>query len=140
MHSLSGNVPPPICTTIIEALESTAEFEERVLAPENLVKDPDALYFFRNKNGIENIDADQGISGNETCSVCTNEFDEALCSSQRAPCGHVLCKGCFDHWLLDCKGTYTCPLCRACVVCGLNDCKHHTIVRDIAPPIPMPEI
>jgi hypothetical protein len=137
---LSSDTPPPIYTTILEAIGSTADFKERVLSPENLIKDPDALYFFRNKHGIEGTDANQDVEDDKTCPVCTNDFDETSCSSQQAPCGHVLCKGCFDHWLLECKGTYSCPLCRACVVCGENDCKYHAIHRDVAPPITMPHV
>jgi hypothetical protein len=140
VHLLNNNRPVAIHSVVLEAIGILNNFKERILAPGNLVKDPDALYFFRNKNGIKRANSGQDNEDNSTCPICTNDFDETQFSSQRAPCGHVLCKRCLDHWLLECKGTYTCPLCRACVVCSTNDCKHHVIHRDIARPIPMPKI
>ena len=29
---------------------------------------------------------------------------------------------------------YTCMMCRACVVCGMNDCPHHDVHQNPAPP------
>jgi hypothetical protein len=121
------------------ALVATKDFAKRVMDPGSLIKDPDALYFFRNKNGITEIESTPDSKDNGVCPVCTNNFNDSL-AAQRAHCGHILCKPCLDHWLLECKRTYTCPLCRACVVCSTNNCKHHIVYRDVAPPIPMPRI
>jgi hypothetical protein len=121
-------------------LSAYASIDDRFLDPKKLVKDPDALYFFRNKNGIIGTESTRDSEDNKACPVCTDDFHKTFHPTQRAPCGHVICRRCFDHWLLECKRTYTCPLCRACVVCGANDCKHHTISRDVAPPISMPKL
>jgi hypothetical protein len=110
-----------------------------VYAPEALVKDPDALYFFRSKNGIREIDAQQGSDTETTCLVCVSAFS-ATRQAKAAPCGHVLCGCCFDAWLRECRGRFTCPMCRACVVCGANECKDHDIHEDHGEPMGMREL
>jgi hypothetical protein len=127
---------------VISAIAEVEEWKERVYAPENLHKDPEATYFFRNKNGISsNISAkDKGKESEKECLICTNAFTTThqLHVRQQAPCGHIICRACFQKWLRESKGTYTCPLCRACVICGANNCEDHNIKRDLAPPVALP--
>jgi hypothetical protein len=125
---------------VISAIAEVEEWKERVYAPKSLRMDPEAMYFFRNKNGISSsISAKaKGKETEEECLICTNAFTATRHARQQAPCGHVLCRACFQKWLRESKGTYTCPLCRACVVCGANNCENHYIKRDMAPPIAIP--
>lgn len=118
--------------------DARIEFEhwrEHTYDPDNFIKDLDALYFFRNKSGIKDIDmtpddADRDLE----CSLCENVFDQELHQAQRAPCGHITCRECFSKWLAGCTGTYTCMFCRGCLVCGTNQCPHHKIQRDATAP------
>jgi hypothetical protein len=117
------------------------DWKARLYDPANLLKDPDALYFFRNKNGIKDIDPAQDKQNfSHECLICSNLFDKDAHQTQRAPCGHVVCRECFGKWLTECKGTYSCPLCRACVVCGVNDCPHHDVHQVRATPRPLSKI
>ncbi|KAF2246418.1 hypothetical protein BU26DRAFT_507024 [Trematosphaeria pertusa] len=117
-----------------------------VSKPENLVRDPDQLYLFRRANGLKAVKTDRvGDWEHQECQVCTEEFErpdtiEGERTPQRAPCGHVLCKACFKNWLEQSKGRYTCPLCRACLVCGENNCIFHSIRREPTTPMPMPDV
>jgi len=114
------------------------DWKSRAYNPENLDKDPDALYFFRNKNGIKDIDPSQEDANfTPECVICDNLFDEDAHLTQQAPCGHVVCRACFGEWLKQCNGTYTCMLCRACAVCGANDCPHHDVHQERARPHPL---
>jgi hypothetical protein len=140
VQSQNRGPPPSVKAKVLEAAMELDDWQTRVYAPANLVKDPDALYFFRNKNGIKEIDPTLGKQTDKACLICTNAFDTTLHLTQSAACGHFLCKRCFDKWLLECKGTYNCPLCRMCVVCGANDCKYHDIHQDRALPLPMRRI
>jgi hypothetical protein len=113
----------------------------RVYDPTSLVKDPDALYFFRSKNGIKEIDLSQNHANcTRECLICDNLFDEDMHLTQRAPCGHVVCSDCFGKWLKQCNATYACMMCRACVLCGNNYCPHHDVHQDRATPHSVPQI
>jgi len=123
-------------------LAAHTEFEEwisRVFDPENLVKDPSGLWFLRNQNGIKDVDS-SAVASEDPCFICTEKFDEDSHVAKQALCGHIICGGCFDKWLLECRGRYNCPMCRACVVCGANDCKHHDVQQEVAAPFPLPAI
>jgi hypothetical protein len=134
--------PLSIKAKILEAAVELEDWKTRVYAPESLVKDPDPLYYFRSKNGIREVDTALTKEGEiaQNCLVCTNEFDKTLHMPMRAPCGHIMCKRCFEKWLRQSTGTYTCPLCRACVVCGGNECTYHDVHQDRALPVSMPKI
>jgi hypothetical protein len=111
------------------------DWKARVCAPANLLADSNALYFFRNKNGIKDIDPAQDLANfSRECLICANLFDKDTHLTQRAQCGHVACRKCFGKWLAACKETYLCSLCRACVVCGVNDCPHNDVHQDRAKP------
>ncbi|KAH7086326.1 hypothetical protein FB567DRAFT_527691 [Paraphoma chrysanthemicola] len=127
---------------VLEAAVELEDWKARVYASQSLLKDPDPLYFFRNKNGIREIDLALSKKGEiaQDCLICTNVFDKTVHTAMRAPCGHIICKRCFDKWLLQTTGKYTCPLCRACVVCGNNECTYHDVHQDRAPPVPIPDI
>ncbi|KAF2127959.1 hypothetical protein P153DRAFT_358111 [Dothidotthia symphoricarpi CBS 119687] len=128
--------PMSIASKILYAVAEIPNWQERAYDPENLVKDPEALYFLKQKNGIKTV-ATEAAGIDDNCTICTNTFNDTSYAPQRAPCGHVLCSSCFKKWLLESKGLYTCPLCRACVICGENDCKHHAVYQDQAPPVPL---
>jgi hypothetical protein len=136
---LQGVANSNIENKVHTALEFTKEFIERLKDPRSLVRDPDVLYFFRNKNGIVETELTPDSEDGVACPVCTADFDQTL-TTHRAPCGHIMCRPCLDRWVRECKGTYTCSMCRACLICSTNKCKHHIIHQDIAPPIPMPMI
>lgn len=116
------------------------EWEMRAHSPENLVKDFDALYFFNSKNGIKDLDLDKNDPDySPECFICRDPWDEYTHAPGRPPCGHVGCRECFSRWLEQSQGTYTCALCRSCLVCGTDGCSHHVIHEDRAPPFPLPE-
>lgn len=115
-----------------------ADMSERTLAPENLIEDPDDLYFFRHKNGIKDVGPSNVTNADGTCLVCTEAFDDTLHVAQKGPCGHIICRMCFQQWLLQCSKIYTCPLCRACVVCGANSCANHGIRTERVRPVSLP--
>ncbi|KAF1832591.1 hypothetical protein BDW02DRAFT_420978 [Decorospora gaudefroyi] len=126
---------------IFSAVVIATEWEERVCKPEDVVHDPSPLYFFTKNHAAKTISLGDGVEHEPDCPICTETFDPPVCIPQRALCGHVLCHGCFQKWLRQSSATYTCPLCRACIVCGIASCPHHTIGdTDRAPPLPLPEI
>jgi hypothetical protein len=127
---------------VLAAVNDYIEWKEFAYDPEALVKDLSSTYFLRNKNGNKEVSiADSSdAQANDACLICTDDFDDKLHLAQRARCGHIICRDCFDNWHLKCEGKFTCPLCRACVVCGANDCKHHDILADVVPPIPLPDV
>ncbi|KAF1851514.1 uncharacterized protein K460DRAFT_362259 [Cucurbitaria berberidis CBS 394.84] len=127
---------PSLFEKIDMAVGTIEAWEDGAYLFENLKKDPDALHFFIRHNGLSDVDASEIQSG-EGCLICTNTFDDTSHPPQQAPCGHVLCRPCFVKWLHKSTSAYTCPLCRACVICGRNDCPHHPITRDKAPPLPL---
>lgn len=65
------------------------------------------------------------------CSICDDVYETAKSTARQGkkaaagPCGHVFCKDCLDEWLLKMIGTYSCPMCRRCLVCGTGDCRVH---------------
>ncbi|KAF2030502.1 hypothetical protein EK21DRAFT_88824 [Setomelanomma holmii] len=134
--------PKSIKGKMLAAAVELEYWKARVYAPENLVKDPDALYFFRCKNGLREDDSTPMQDGEtpQNCLVCTSLFDKTLQKRMRAPCGHVLCQQCFERWLHECTTAFTCPMCRACVICGENGCIWHELHQDRATPIPMPVV
>jgi hypothetical protein len=127
---------------VLAAVNDYIEWKGLAYDPEALVKDPSSTYFLRNKNGNKEVSTSDSSNAqaNDACLICTDGFDDKLHLAQRAPCGHIICRACFDNWLLKCEVKFTCPLCRACVVCGANDCKHHDIRQDIVPPVPLPDV
>jgi hypothetical protein len=124
---------------VLAAINEYLEWKGFVYDPESLIKDPSSTYFFRNKNGNKDVGSSD-TKGVESCLICTDDFDDELHLAQCAPCGHIICRACFGNWLLECDGKFTCPLCRACVVCGANDCEHHDIRQEVVPPIPLPDV
>lgn len=127
-----------LASKVLAIIDDCEEMRERVYDLENLVKDPDELHFFRNENGIQDVAVVKDAEG--TCLICTEEFDDTLYLPQRGPCGHIICKQCFNQWLLECSKTYTCPMCRACVVCGANPCADHLMETKEVRPVPLPKL
>ncbi|KAF2638332.1 hypothetical protein P280DRAFT_482213 [Massarina eburnea CBS 473.64] len=128
------------------------------LCIESMSEDPDELWVFRYRNGIRDVTAEQvgagEMEGADSCPVCADEFEypcpldtnsgplqHAVADAERRPrkslCGHVVCAACFAKWLEASKGYYKCPICRACLVCGVNGCSYHVIHREVAPPVPI---
>ncbi|KAF2877048.1 hypothetical protein BDV95DRAFT_663869 [Massariosphaeria phaeospora] len=131
------------CKTVI-AEKSDEQYELG-----NLLKDPDDLWLFRDGNGLEPLD-DLPTDDPEfptNCSVCIEPYapvdqwpTHGPSTPVKTPCGHYFCSKCLKAWLEECIDEYTCPVCRACLVCGDNGCRFHVIRRDNAPPTPLPHV
>jgi hypothetical protein len=125
------------------AMAALEEWKERVLLPDNLPIDQDENYIFKHKHGLTNvpISSNADIKKLDDCPVCTLPLTP-LSFAKAAPCTHVLCKKCFLKWIAQSKETCTCPLCRACLICGNAEypCKWHRLNRELAPPVPLPTI
>lgn len=117
---------PRIITHVVAALES---WKTRALSPERLDRDYHELAFFYHMHKIQPAE-----TAETECAVCTYTFDSTTHAPEAGPCGHILCKSCFRGWMDEINETFSCPLCRACLVCGLNPCTYHAIKRDIASP------
>lgn len=138
IRAQSNSELKPVKSRLLAAHTEFEEWMPCVFDPENLVKDPSGLWFLRNQNGIKDVDS-SAVASEDTCLICTEKFDEDSHVAKQAPCGHIICGGCFDKWLLEYGGTYRCPIYRACVVCGANDCKHHDVPRESVAPFPLSE-
>jgi hypothetical protein len=127
-----------LLSKILAIAGECADMNERVHDPKNLVEDPDDLYFFRQKNGIKDVGPSDVTNADGTCLICIEAFDDTLHIAQKGPCEHIICKLCFEQWLLQCSKIYTCPLCRACVVCGVDPCANHGINTERVRPVTLP--
>ncbi|KZM22114.1 uncharacterized protein EKO05_0003825 [Ascochyta rabiei] len=123
---------------ILEAGEWPYVWARGAYDTENLLKDPESQWFFRNKNGIKAAKRNKDDHGG-SCLICANNFDAGIHLPQRAPCGHCQCRRCFQESLKYALGVYSCAFCRACLVCGGHACQHHVIPHDEAPPHPLGE-
>ncbi|KAF2853574.1 hypothetical protein T440DRAFT_310509 [Plenodomus tracheiphilus IPT5] len=130
-----------VSTIILVAVVAREDWQRRVLNPENLLADPDALYFFRREHNPRDVDSVTSNEGDEEtqCWICMEPYGNGIHQPQQASCGHIHCKTCLKKWLEESKGRYTCPQCRACLVCNAHDCRHHVVDCDVAPPIPIME-
>lgn len=139
---------------ILSASEAARlDWEDRAYSIENLVRDPDSLWFFQRRDGLKTVqmaevppptctvnDKGEEVEENPACPVCAEEFDRTARAPKRAPCKHVLCAHCFVKWTpcsTAATGTYTCPLCRACIVCGEDGCLYHVLEFERALPLSM---
>jgi hypothetical protein len=125
------------------AMAAVEEWKERVLLPENLPIDQDNNYIFQHKHGLTDVPIrpDAEAEDVDDCSVCTLPLTP-LSLAKSAPCTHILCKKCFLKWVAQSRKTCTCPLCRACLICGNAEypCKWHRLNRELARPVPLPKI
>lgn len=122
------------------ASELPAIWELDAYATNNLLVDPHPMGFFHGNHGIKDAEGDKGQFG-ESCLICTNDFDAGCHLAQRAPCGHHQCRKCFQEGLKHAAATYVCAFCRACLVCGRNNCQHHVVLDyDEVPPRPLQNI
>jgi hypothetical protein len=125
------------------AMAAVEEWKERVLLPENLPIDQDNNYIFQHKHGLTDVPIrpDAEAEDVDDCSVCTLPLTP-LSLAKSAPCTHILCKKCFLKWIAQSRETCTCPLCRACLICGNVEypCKLHRLNRELARPVPLPKI
>lgn len=122
----SSNSMTALADMILQAADCPATWELSTYAIEDLLVDPDPRSFFRNNHAIKAAEEDEDDIG-ELCEICTNDFDTDLHSPQRTPCGHHQCRQCSQKSLKRVVATYTCAFCRACLVCGTNNCQHHII-------------
>lgn len=122
---------------IVRAADIPASWAKRAYTLENLLIDPSPRWFFRNNPAIKVVEAGQDAS----CLICTNDFDSDLHLAQQAPCGHQQCRQCHQDSLKLVASTHKCAFCRACLVCGTNDCQHH-IIPDLhkVQPFPLHEL
>ncbi|KAJ4366186.1 hypothetical protein N0V83_007821 [Neocucurbitaria cava] len=124
---------------IHDALQAQDAWIMRVLAHNSLLRDPDELYYFHHMHGLRVVrDVASNPELDADCLTCAEAFDDKSHTAQQAPCGHVLCSSCFHNWLHDCPtDVYTCPMCRACLICGANNCQYHDIEREKIKPYPL---
>ncbi|KAH7390872.1 hypothetical protein DE146DRAFT_766966 [Phaeosphaeria sp. MPI-PUGE-AT-0046c] len=123
-----------LTSKVLTIFGDCAEMDERTHDPKNLLEDPDDLYFFRHHNGIKNVGVSDVKGADGTCLICTEAFDDTQHAAQQGPCGHIVSKNCFEKWLFESSMTYTCPLCRVCVICGANPCANHKIKTERVQP------
>lgn len=122
-----------------QAISASVGAIKRVYAEVNLQSDPDALYFHRYCNGLVTILPGNDADLDPNCTICTDPFNQNSRAPRKALCGHVHCRKCIESWLEECPDHYVCPQCRACLICGRNNCTYHPIIRDIMAPIPLLE-
>lgn len=132
------------------ASERFMEWQERVNDSDTILLDPELLpaelfeaSLVRATEPSEAVD--------EACVVCGSPFEfqpcEAAgstpvspCSAMRTPCNHHFCYECLRLWRLEAsKGTYRCPMCRSCLVCGKPNCTFHIVSEEHARPYPLQE-
>jgi hypothetical protein len=135
-HLQYNNPDLPMGPKIAQITAYYKDWEARVYAPENLVEDPDTLYYLRRMSKISDAER-KDCDGDDACLFCTDNYDEGQHSPKRGLCGHVFCALCFDIWLQQSSGKYTCATCRTCLVCGRGQCKAHVVKTDMAPPMPL---
>jgi hypothetical protein len=127
------------------AISRKAEWKTEAYDVDNLRVDPDknALYFFTHIKSVRRVVMDEEPDLDTACLICTEDFDADNHPPGRGPCGHLQCKGCFEQSLNADSTKYICPFCRACLVCGRNDCVDHVVAvrdRDEHLPIPLPRL
>jgi hypothetical protein len=127
------------------AISAREEWKERVLSPSNLPIDQDYFYIFTQKHGLTTplLPLSSALA-NDHCPICFLPFSEETgIVPQEAPCAHFFCARCIPKWIAKATKICTCPLCRACLVCGSDrvPCAWHTLWKpELAPPTPLPEI
>jgi hypothetical protein len=127
-----------IVAMVLEASSWPSAWEKGAYDINSLLTDPDALYFFRNNHCIKDAEG-SGSEFGESCYICANDFDAEIHVPQQAPCGHCQCRQCFQKLLSNKDPRYRCAFCRSCLLCGNQNCPHHIVEHDIAPPYPLHE-
>jgi hypothetical protein len=130
---------------VLTGLAAIQEWHERVLSPSNLPIDQPNTYIFTHKHGITTPPLPLHPTFDNThCPICFLLFSSDTVVPQAAPCAHILCSKCFPRWIAKATKTCTCPLCRACLVCGnaTYPCPWHTLREELelVPPTPLPTI
>ncbi|KAI8933725.1 hypothetical protein NX059_009441 [Plenodomus lindquistii] len=127
---------PSLTTIILDAIAVPHDAQARMLNPNHLFPDPDMLWFFRTNNNLSDVNPSDNEE-QQHCAICLDPFTPTTPTPQRSTCNHTHCTSCLSTWLSHSRGTYTCPQCRACLICAQQNCTHHVITLDIAPPIPL---
>lgn len=82
---------------VASAVAAGQEWHETAYDPANLIKDPDALWFFTSASQrLETV----SIADDDSCPICTSLFDAHTHIPKRAPCTHIFCAPCLSSWLL----------------------------------------
>ncbi|KAJ4292573.1 hypothetical protein N0V90_009236 [Kalmusia sp. IMI 367209] len=110
-------------------------WKNETYAMANLLRDPDQLYLFRERHCLTIAE----IPPEQDCPICTEAYDaHDLRTPCKGRCKHVFCKDCAIKWLEQSKSNFRCPLCRACLVCGNDDCSFHVLNDvDLVPAVPL---
>ncbi|KAF1995686.1 hypothetical protein P154DRAFT_623773 [Amniculicola lignicola CBS 123094] len=139
----------PLSMSLSEKVKKTMElgnaWYKETHKLENLLLDPDPLHIF--STGLHPIAAADAVkpAPEDTCGVCMESFEapekwakNEVNRPQLTKCNHIFCRQCLNHWRREISsGNFTCPLCRACLVCGRDECKYHCINIDRHAPRPL---
>lgn len=145
-----------ICQSSLKSAEQMKKDAEEI---ESLEEDPDNLDKFRCGHALKYVGSnDPELSTLEKdCQVCAEPYDKPVDADPyldppaflypsekrppiRGPCGHIMCLQCFCEWLnSSTDDRFTCPQCRACLVCRRTECPVHRIKRELQP-IPIPSL
>ncbi|KAF1954875.1 hypothetical protein CC80DRAFT_506111 [Byssothecium circinans] len=140
------------------------KWKHYIFLPENLDHDQDQLWIFG--VSFKKLTLEQAAEkAEDRCTLCTEAFVPAVATWKRLacghvhktpahyptglPCGHIFGYTCLEEWRRraplsplspgDRYDTYRlpCPLCRACAVCGRQNCTIHQLKRELDTPIPL---
>ncbi|KAF3002605.1 hypothetical protein E8E13_008632 [Curvularia kusanoi] len=133
-----------VCHVVDEAIGRIQYWEQNTYSTHNLRQDPDhhAWFFFTYNNAI--MEVMPGTPGlGKSCLICTEDFNAHHNRPNKNPCGHFQCSNCSDQPLEHDATKFTCPFCRACLVCGRNACTDHIVAEqdhESANIVPLPEV
>ncbi|KAF2266524.1 hypothetical protein CC78DRAFT_542482 [Lojkania enalia] len=124
------------------------EWRKETFAVKNLLRDPDdSIVLTDALKHVRPQDNARPAIG-DCCSICGDEYEDeekwhmqGLNCPVRTPCDHIFCVNCTEHWRRSYSQgiaqTWACPMCRACLACGRNNCRFHRTIHDIAKPAPL---